>query len=344
MDSSPLSWQALLQEMIRRPEELEHLATAVGVTTTTLTRWANKLFTPQRPHLLRLVQVVPPQYRERLIAALEVSYPDFHLSMKAAPLETVPPSFFAQILNIRTTAAEPLRFMRITELVFQQALKQLDPNNLGMAIVLVVCMPPRPEDGKIRTLRERAGMGTYPWPHDLEQFSIFLGMESLAGYGIERRHEASVADLRDAAQPFPVHRTEFEISAGAAPIWFSGLIGGCLLASSTQPNHFTQQRLALLNVFSDLASFALNKDEFYPPNLVELRVMPNYTRQRDLLSTFRWRVYQEASDALVSGEPTMPTDTELHVWSQLEGMLINRPYDPDEYPEISPRVDKLPSE
>src|SRR5205085_3822628 len=108
----------------------------------------------------------------------------------------IPSEFFAQLLDIRTTTTETLRFWRISDLILKQVLAQLDPNQLGMSATLVQCMPPSPTHGnKIRSLRERVGKGTYPWAADLEHMALFLGLESLAGYVTEVRHIASVDDL-----------------------------------------------------------------------------------------------------------------------------------------------------
>src|SRR5712691_8998080 len=92
------SWQSVLQDIIKAPAERQRLATALGVTTMTLTRWANENSRPQRPHLIRLVQMVQPHHREELIQALQASYHDFRSWLHDETPEQIPADFFSQVL------------------------------------------------------------------------------------------------------------------------------------------------------------------------------------------------------------------------------------------------------
>lgn len=320
MPSSP-SWQVILQRIIKTPAERQRLAAALGVTTMTLTRWANENSRPQRPHLIHLVQAVQPQHRAELLAALETSYPDILSWLHEETTEQISSDFFAQVLNARATIIESLRFWHITDMVLKQALTQLDPNHLGMSLTLGQCMPPS-QGGKIRSLRERMGKGTLPWIADLEHLSIFLGAETLAGYVVQYQRPASIEDLRQ-DHLLPGYQFEFEVSAAANPIWLEGRIAGCLLASSTQVGYFSQQRLALLSTFSDIVSLAFNNDDFYPPQLVELRVMPPPKKQHTYLSTFRQRVTQSLIDAAQNKHHLSNAQAEQLVWSELEEILLS---------------------
>ena len=324
MVSPSPSWQAVLQTIIKMPGERQRLSTILGVTAVTISRWAHGETTPHRSQLLRLTKAAQPQYREALMTALEAAYPDIQLPLKDASAEQIPSSFFAELLSIRTTTTEALRFWRISEMVLKQALALLDPNELGMAISVVQCMPP--VEGKIRSLRETAGKGTLPWAADLENLALFLGMESLAGYSVETRHIASVEDLSK-DKLVPAYQTEFEVSAAAHPIWLGGLIAGCLLASSTQVGYFSQQRLALLATFSDLISLALTKDDFYPPSIIALRLLPGPEKQRPILVTFRQRVSRMLIEALQHGQHIRNADAERLVWQEIEEQLLSLPDD-----------------
>lgn len=317
------SWQSILHRIIRTPAERQRLATALGVSTMTLTRWANENSKPQHLHLIHLVQMVSPQHRSELLDALKQDYPDIESWLQDDTDEQLPSDFFAQVLSVRATIIESLRFWQISEMVLKQALAQLDPNRLGMSITLVHCMPPY-QGGQIRSLRERLGKGTPPWTADLEHLSIFLGMESLAGYVVQYRRPASIEDLSK-DHLLPAYQTEFEVSAAAHPIWLEGRIAGCLLASSTQVNYFSQQRLALLGIFSDIISLALDEDEFYSPNLVDLRIMPRPEKQRPHLATFRQRAAQTLLDAAQHHEHLSNFEAEQIAWSQLEEILLSLP-------------------
>lgn len=322
MVTPPPSWSSVLQGIIKSTAERQRLSTALGVTSMTLSRWASGESRPQRPHLIHLLQVVHQKQRQELLDALELQFPDIQSWLTEDTTEHIPSEFFAQVLNIRTTTTESLRFWRISEVILKEALAQLDPNRLGMAIKLVQCMPPDEHEGKVQSLRERAGKGTTPWSADLEHDVLFLGLELLSGYAVEVRHIVSDDDLRQ-GKTFPAVKDEHEVSAAAHPIRFEGRIAGCLLASSTQPGYFSQQRLNLLTTFSDLISLAFDKDEFYAPNRIELRVMPRPEQQRPILAQFRQRVTAKFQQAMYQHTQLSNADIELQAWQELESELLS---------------------
>src|SRR2546430_528148 len=213
------AWSIVLQGIIKSPSERQRLSAALGVTSMTLSRWASGESRPQHTHLIHLVQVIHPNQRQELLDALEEQYPDIQNWVNEVPSEQIPSEFFAHVLNIRTTTTESLRFWRISDEVLKQALLQLDPNRLGMAVMLVQSMPPSPVDGKVRSLRKRTGKGTSPWTADLEHDMLFLGLESLSGYSVEVRHIVSDDDLRQ-SKPFPAVQDSHEVSAASHPIRF----------------------------------------------------------------------------------------------------------------------------
>lgn len=318
------SWSSVLQVIIKSPAERSRLSTALGVSTVTLTRWANGESRPQRSHLIHLVQNVHPNSRQDLVDALEKQYPDIQAWVANEISEQIPPEFFAQVLHLRTTTTDSVRFWRISETVLKQALAQLDPNRMGMAIKLVQCMPPSPIDGKIRSLRERAGKGTTPWTADLEHDVLFLGMESLSGHTVEMRHVHNEDDLTKSSSHLYV-RDDYEMSAAAHPICLEGRIAGCLLASSTQTSYFSQQRLALLATFSNLISLALDKSDFYNVGQMSLRLMPPPKLQRPRLAAFRQRVTRKFQESMQKNLQLSNTQIELQTWQELEGELLQIP-------------------
>jgi transcriptional regulator with XRE-family HTH domain len=316
------AWSIVLQGIIKSPSERQRLSAALGVTSMTLSRWASGESRPQRAHLIHLIQVIHPNQRQDLLDALEEIYPDIQSWINEVPSEQIPSDFFAHILNIRTTTTESLRFWRISDEVLKQALLQLDPNRLGMAVVLIQCMPPSSIDGKIRSLRERTGKGTPPWTTDLEHEALFLGLESLSGYSIEVRHIVSDDDLRQ-SKPFPAVQDSYEVSAAAHPIRFEGRIAGCLLASSTQAKYFSQERLNLLATFSDLISLAFDEKDFYPANIIELRVMPKLEAQRPILAKFRQRMTAKLQQAAQQAYQLSNAQIEMQVWQEIESELLS---------------------
>ena len=320
MVNEPSAWSIVLQGIIKSTAERKRLAAALGMSDMTLIRWASGESNPQRPHLIRLVQVLQPHHREDMVSAFEEYYPEIHSWLKNDISEEISPEFFAHVLNVRTTTTESLRFWRISDMVLKQALLQLDPNNLGMAVKLIQCMPPK--DGKIRSIRECAGKGTPPWTADLEHDVLFLGLESMSGYATESRHVVHDDDLRK-SKTIPAYQGEYEISAVAQPIRLEGRIAGCLLASSTQEAYFSQQRVALVAAFSDLISLAFDKKDFYKPSLLELRFMPRPEVQKPIIATFRQRVTRKFHESARNGSRLTNPEVELEVWQEIEDELLS---------------------
>ena len=322
MINEPPTWSIVLQGIIRSPAERKRLAAALSMSDMTLTRWANGESHPQRPHLIRLLQVLQPRHRDDMLRAFEEVYPEIQSWIHSDVTETISSEFFAQVLSIRTMTTESLRFWRISDMVLKQALLQLDPNSTGMAIKLIACMPPR--NGKIRSIRECAGKGTPPWTADLEHDVLFLGLESMSGYAVESRHFVNNNDLRQ-NKTVPAYQGEFEISAVAYPIHLEGRIAGCLLASSTQEEYFSQQRIALLGAFSDLISLAFDKKDFYKPSLLELRFMPPPEVQKPIIATFRERVTRKFQTMTRRDSRLSNAEVELEVWQEIEDQLLSLP-------------------
>ncbi len=316
------SWSSVLQGIIKSTAERQRLAAALGVTNMTLTRWASGESRPHKNHLVHLVQTVHPNHRQELLDALKRQYSDIEIWLTEDSSNQITADFFAQVLNIRTTTTESLLFWRVCDVVLKQALAQLDPNNLGMAIKLIQCMPPSPRDGKIHSLRERVGKGTPPWTADLEHDVLFLGLESLSGYAVEMRHIVNDDDLRK-SKTIPAYSDAYEISAAAHPVRLEGRIAGCLLASSAQAAYFSQQRLSLLATYSDLLALAFHKNDFYPPSMLELRVMPKPEIQRPIIAQFRQRVTARSQQAMQQRQQLSHPEIELQAWQEIEEELLS---------------------
>jgi hypothetical protein len=235
---------------------------------------------------------------------------------------------------------DTLRFWRISDEVLKQALLQLDPNHLGIAVMVIQCMPPSPIHGKVCSLRERTRKGTFPWTADLERDALFLGLESLSGYSVEVCHIVSDDDLRH-SKPFPAVRGSYEVSAAAHPIRFEGRIAGCLLASSTQPKYFSQERLNLLAVFSDLISLAFDEKDFYPASMIELRVMPEPEIQQSIFATFHQLVTAKLQQMAHQPQQLSNVQIEMQVWQEIEAALLS--HSSEEAPQPHPVHDPCES-
>jgi len=321
-NSSDISWQAVLQKIIRQPGERQRLIAALGINPMTLNRWLKDEYQPNRAHLTALLRHVPPQYRQELREAIDLDHPNLDGLDSEVELVHISPEFYIEILDNRAGIMEAKRDREIVEKVLNQALLQLDPHRQGMAVTVAQCMPPR-ADGKIHSLRERAGRGTPPWTADLENFSIFLAMESLAGYVVQNQHPASIEDISK-EKLLPAIQDDFEVSAAAVPLLYEGNIAGCLLASSTVIGHFTRQRLELMGDFANLLTLGMDPADFYPYSYIQLGILryASAAEQRALLRTFRDRVQQLMIQYARNRTPIRYKEAEEQVWSELEEEVV----------------------
>src|SRR5437588_7466475 len=230
--SDPSSWQDLLKDIISDPVARERLASAVGVRPITLYRGATGESSPRPINLRQLLSALPYEQRNRMAALLEEEHFDVSVSSMSASLDELEFPFVRQVLDLRATTPDVVLFWTLCHKVFQHALRRLDPERIGMAIRVVLCMPPG-NDGKIHSLRESVGQGTPPWRADLEQEAIFLGAESLAGYVVASCRPEAIQDLAKESHRLPAHRAEYELSATAVPILYANRVAGCVLISST---------------------------------------------------------------------------------------------------------------
>jgi hypothetical protein len=235
----------------------------------------------------------------------------------------VPYSFIMEVLEMRANTTDQLRSWTITRHVLQQALKQLDPERIGMSISVVRCMPPK--DGKIRSLRESEGLGTPPWGGDLEEKALLLGAESLAGHVTAGCRMEQLGDLKAKRIFLPAYRAEYEISSAACPIMYGSRVAGCLLLSSIQTNYFASEaRLALIRAYAHLLALAFAPQEFYDPRVLELHIMPPLEVQQTYFVDFRQRVLELVQKSIHAGARISVPDAEQIVWQEIEEAMLNR--------------------
>lgn len=322
----PLSWRDLLKEMIRDPERRERLAAEVGVNAATLTRWSTGERAPRPGNIRSLLHALPSPEQDQFRKLYEEESGPFPPSLNEEAPAEIEYKFILEVLETRSRTSDIHRFWAISHLVLQHALRQLDPEQRGMAIWVVRCMPP-PSGNSIRSLREVAGHGTHPWESDLERNAMFLGAESLAGYVVATCRPATRQDLTIDASFIPAHRTEHEASAMATPLLYANRVAGCLLIASTQMNYFpSPARLSLVGGYGHLLTLAFEPEEFYPPEHISLCVMPSSEVQRASFATFRQRVQNILKESYRAAQPLTSVQAEQMVWQQLEEELINLPY------------------
>jgi transcriptional regulator with XRE-family HTH domain len=317
MQQEARDWREVLGTIISNAQERQRIAQALGVRPITLNRWVRGDSVPRSQNLRHLLNVLQPEHRDLFLELLGEELGEYSDSVADDTSHEIPSEFYSRVLNARATTNETLRYWSISNLILQQALSQLDPDRLGLAITIVRCMTSAGRR-KIRSLRESIGMGSPPWAGDLEQKGMFLGAESLAGYVVTTCRQAQLQNINKDGLTLPAHQVEHEISAAAHPILYTGRIAGCVLISSTQPDYFiSSNRNALIGNYANLLALAIEPDEFYDPQDIELMIMPPHSLQKEYFANFRQRVTQA-----LKTKPMNNIQAEQYIWGQLEEELL----------------------
>ena len=318
------TWRDLLTLILNDPHEKQRLLEELGIRPITLNRWLDGDTTP-RPQNMHLLLNAFPQYRDQFLDLLryEKGFEELLAVMDDSSAKEIPSTFYIRVFNARASTIESQRFWSIGNMILQEAIGQLDPDRLGMAVIVVRCMPPPPGSSKVRSLRESIGIGTNPWPGDLEQHALFLSAESLSGYAVSLCRPAINQDIASDTSFVPTNAGEYEKSAMAYPIMFAGRVAGCLLASSTQANYFlSQTRTTLVQRYADLLALAFEPHDFYAPEDIELQVMPPQSIQRQHFANFRQRVARIMIEGAQKRQPVNNLEAEQLVWRELEEELL----------------------
>lgn len=323
----PATWRELLATLIHNPVQRQYLVEQLEVNPLTLSRWINGETAPRPRSLRRLLELLPEQ-RSLFLELLEAEFGvEFVRSLALKDLsESFSPeiagSFYTRVLRTLATLPAALSFSSLCDLILEQALKQLDAQRLGMAIMVSLCLPPA-SGHIVRSLLESLGRGTPPWNLHLEQDALLLGVESLTGYAVTVRHLVTRQRLgEEEPSLLPGYRDRWEKSAVAAPIARKGYIGGCLLVSSTQPDYFSPVHQQLIQSYADLLALIFEPQDFFDPEYIRLGVLPPQTVQRTYLAEFQRRLLRIMSQAARDQQSLTVIQAQQLVWQQFEDELL----------------------
>ena len=321
------SWRTLLGIIINDPKEKQRILDELDITQITLTRWVNGSSDPRPQNLRQLVNALP-QHREQLLDLLreEKGVADLASPLQDDSPKEIPSEFYEQVFISRASTTENLRFWSMCQLILQQAIGQLDTERQGIAIWVVSCMPPSGPHNKVRSLREVVGLGTPPWPANLEQTAMFLGAESMAGNTVTLCHPTISQNLDAEYHFLPFTRGEHEKSAAIYPILYAGRVAGVLLVSSAEYKHFvSQRRTTLIQHYADLIALAFEPEDFYAPEDITLGVMPPPEVQQKHFVNYR-RMLVRNMDINSSGHQRVNSiQADLRTWQKLEDELLKLP-------------------
>jgi GAF domain-containing protein len=237
--------------------------------------------------------------------------------------QTIPSEFYARALSNLARTPQPMYRLSMQDLLLQQQLEQLDPDRRGLAVGIVVCIPPR-TGGKVRSLRELGGLGTPPWPANLTARPLFLGAESLVGYAVQHLRPF-VVNSKEEMTFLPARWTEFERSMAAFPILLRARVVGGLLVSSAQEFFFTETRLSILEGYAHLASCLFEQEEAFDPADIDLQIMPSTAQQRPYFQDCNQRVSQKFAELISEKRQVTVQEVRQLIWQEIEERLLQAP-------------------
>ena len=319
------SWRVLLGQLIHDPQERNRIANELGINPATLVRWAHNETNPRPQNLSQLLKVVASANRQKLQESIAEEFPEFGIKVNEEFTEDtsieIPSGTYSSALHTYITAPKRQRFWLVSNLILQEALRQLDPNLLGMTVSIAQCVKPQ-EGKKVRSLREYVGRGTHPWKATMKHEVAYLGIESLAGYALSNAHLLSIQDRSDILMFYPARWLDWEKSSAVCPIMGEGRFAGSLIVSSTQPGYFLSYRETIIRNYAELMVLAFEPEEFYELSDIQLAVMPEFEVQEQYFHTIRQRISKIMEDGSTKKPPVTITEAEQLVWQQLEEEFV----------------------
>ncbi len=319
------SWRILLGQLIHDPQERNRIANELGINPATLVRWAHNETNPRPQNLTQLLKVVATANRQKLQESIAEEFPEFGIKVSEEVMEDesieIPSSTYSSVIHTYITAPQRQRFWLVSNLILQEALRQLDPNLLGMTVSIAQCVKPR-NGNKVRSLREHIGRGTHPWKATMKHEVAYLGIESLAGYALSNAHLLSIQDRSDILMFYPARWLDWEKSSAVCPIMREGRFAGSLIVSSNQPGYFLSYREMLLRNYAELMALAFEPEDFYELSDIQLAMMPEFDVQEQYFHSIRQRISQIMEDGSKNKPPMNITEAEQVVWQQLEDEFV----------------------
>ena len=317
------AFRTLVKELLRDSTARKRIEQRTDIAPRTLSRWVSgETEEPDRKRLSILLAALP-EHRDPLLATITQAMPDFEaplLDPATRLVEDLPMDFWVRLLETNANTPRNLHFASIVHLIFLQLQSALDPEHIGVQLIIAQCSPPTSPGQPVRSLREVMKMTTHQSLLTSPGDTIFLGAESLSGYSVSLCQASIVQNVRE-EQHLPVRRARNEQSAAAYPIQRGGYVAGCFLVSSPQPDLFSQRLQYLLQIYAYLLSMAFETEAFYAPERIRLRLMPAEQIQHQYIANFQQRVM-----TILQGDLSLSRlQAEIAAWQQIEEELLALP-------------------
>lgn len=317
------AFRTLVKELLHDPTTRKRIEQRTDIAPRTLSRWVSgETEEPDRKRLSILLAALP-EHRDALLATITQAMPDFEaplLDPATRLVEDLPMDFWVRLLETNANTPRNLHFASIVHLIFLQLQSALDPEHIGVQLIIAQCSPPASPGQPVRSLREVMKMTTHQSLLTSPGDTIFLGAESLSGYSVSLCQASIVQNVRE-EQHLPVRRARNEQSAAAYPIQRGGYVAGCFLVSSPQPDLFSQRLQYLLQIYAYLLNMAFETETFYAPERIRLRPMPAEQIQHTYIANFQQRVM-----TILQGDLSLSRlQAETAAWQQIEEELLALP-------------------
>jgi len=321
------AFRTLVKELLRDPTTRKRIEQRTDIAPRTLSRWVSgETEEPDRKRLSILLAALP-EHRDALLTTITQAMPDFEaplLDPATRLVEDLPMDFWVRLLETNANTPRNLHFASIVHLIFLQLQSALDPEHIGVQLIIAQCSPPASPGQPVRSLREVMKMTTHQSLLTSPGDTIFLGAESLSGYSVSLCQASIVQNVRE-EQHLPVRRARNEQSAAAYPIQRGGYVAGCFLVSSPQPDLFSQRLQYLLQIYAYLLNMAFETEAFYAPERIRLRPMPAEQIQHTYIANFQQRVM-----TILQGDLSLSRlQAETAAWQQIEEELLALPPNTD---------------
>jgi hypothetical protein len=314
------SFRQLLKELLQDSAVRKLIEQRTDISARTLTRWVSG--ETEEPDVKRLISLLHalPQHRDALLAVITKAMPNFDMSLidtTDSLIEDFPLDFWIRLLETNANTSKNLHFTAMVNLIFLQLQSYVDPEHIGVELIIAQCFQPPSPDQPVRSLWEVMKVKTHQSLLNNPGSPLFLGAESLLGYSVSVCRVSIVQNIQE-EQLLPVRKTPNEQSAAAYPIQRGGHVAGCFLVSSPHAGFFSQRLQYVLQIYSYLLSLAFETEQFYAPERIRLRPMPAEHIQQRSIETFQNRVM-----TLLQRDASLSRlQAEALVWQQIEEELL----------------------
>src|SRR5260370_1195251 len=200
--------RTLIKDLLRDPATRKRIEQRTDIAPRTLSRWiSDETEEPDRKLLSRLLAALP-QYRKDLLAAITRGLPDLNVPLidpTTRLVEDMPMDFWLRLLETNANTPRNLHFASVVHLIFLQLQSAIDPEHIGVQLIIAQCTPPASPNDPVRSLREVMKMTTHQSLLTSPGDTIFLGAESLSGYSASLC-QASIVQIIEEEQRLPVRR------------------------------------------------------------------------------------------------------------------------------------------